>query len=67
MRVEIGIHSATSPVIIGYAITFHETDPYLSGFRFVYEINGVWEFVKQSAAHIFIDDRKAKRTIGNAP
>ncbi|MDX6304179.1 MAG: hypothetical protein QOI77_1148 [Blastocatellia bacterium] len=36
-------------------------------FRFAYEIDGVWKLVKQTAAYVFIDNRKSKRTIGDAP
>ena len=36
-----------------------------NGFRFVYEINGVGELVKQSAAHIFSDEWKPKRVVGD--
>jgi hypothetical protein len=36
-----------------------------SGFRVVYEINGIWKLVKQGAAHIFIDDWKPKRVISD--
>jgi len=33
------------------------------GFRFVYEIDGIWKLVKQSASHFFFYNWKPKRRL----